>query len=396
MSADDRWALLRAARARVWRRGELEALDVLDEPVWVLDVAHLEHWWGNSAALGLWGKPTRAAFLAREQGSTMSAATRTRLEGILARVDAGEAVRERWTFYPDGRAPRPCDCTFSPLRIADDRSDAPRRALLIEGRVADEPPAQRRSVEALRHCGEMISLYTPEGAVLLRNPAALRTLGDPLEAAGDRFAAALVDPALAPEIRAALARGEVFRADLRVRTLAGEAWHDLEARATLDPVTGAPAALVIQRDVGEKIAQTEALREAHATVLAQSDELTRLAAPVLNLGQGVLALPLIGRVDRARLAAAGDALAALGPRAALRLVVFDLTGALALGADAALALRDAARRLRLQGIEAALSGLRPELVRALVTGVEGLGELVVYRDLEAALAAHAVLTPAAR
>ena len=77
-------------------------------------------------------------------------------------------------------------------------------------------------------------------------------------------------------------------------------------------------------------------------------------------------------------------------------MVFDLTGALALGADAALALRDAARRLRLQGIEAALSGLRPELVRALVTGVEGLGELVVYRDLEAALAAHAVLTPAAR
>ncbi len=76
--------------------------------------------------------------------------------------------------------------------------------------------------------------------------------------------------------------------------------------------------------------------------------------------------------------------------------MFDLTGALALGADAALALRDAARWLRLQGIEAALSGLRPELARAVATGASDLGELVVYRDLEAALAAHAALTTGPR
>ena len=370
----------------VYRRERLRALDVLRAPVWIFDLDHGVKWWVNLAAVALWGASDREELLART--SSMSEATRTRLEVHRRRFERGETTQERWTFYPDGQAPLLAECTLSGVWIADGEDAAPRLAMLVEARPLaawEVDPLERRSVEALRHVGEPVSLYTPEGAVLLRNPAAMRALGEPEAVPKDSDALGLsfVVPGEAALARAAL-DGEVRRFDVRLRTAEGERMHSVEARRTLDPVTGKEALLVCSRDVEERVVNEQRLERSRAQLAAQAEELERLAAPVLRVGSGVLVLPLIGRVDGARMEMA---LAALLPRIAsdrARAVIFDLTGAMFVDAETADSLRRALGTLRLLGCGAVVAGVLPGLARLLVQADARLGARA-YQTVEDAL-----------
>jgi rsbT co-antagonist protein RsbR len=160
--------------------------------------------------------------------------------------------------------------------------------------------------------------------------------------------------------------------------------HSVEARRTLDPVTGKEALLVCSRDVEERVVNEQRLERSRAQLAAQAEELERLAAPVLRVGSGVLVLPLIGRVDGARMEMA---LAALLPRIAsdrARAVIFDLTGAMFVDAETADSLRRALGTLRLLGCGAVVAGVLPGLARLLVEADARLGARA-YQSVEDAL-----------
>lgn len=340
----------------------------MQTPVVIVDYERGKHWWANRACLPLWGVTSREAMLAISAASPPhSETTRTRLAALQRLLERGETVRDRWTLYPGEMPPFVADCRFSGIWIAERRGEPGRSAMMIEMRVLgpdEAEPSERRGIEALRYLDEMVSLYAASGAGLMRNPAAVRALGD--AGPGDQFAASFADPAQADELRALLATGAVFHGELRVRTAAGERWYETEARTSLDPVTGQPAVLVNQRDISERRAAIAELQVSREQLAAQAEALRCLAAPVIRVGADVLALPLIGALDRERIEVALTALLAATAGGRIRRVVLDLTGAAVVDAAAADGLLRVVQVLRLQGVTPALSGIHPALAQAIV------------------------------
>lgn len=372
---------------------DLAVLDRLRTPMWIVDLAQAARWWCNRAGLAMWNSPSLAEWIGRNAMHPQSEATRTRMESLHRRFARGEVATERWTFYPDG-APAPviAECRASGFMIADNRDEVGRLGMLVEARPLNAEeihPAERRGYEALRHIGELVSFYAGTGEALLRNPAAIRALGEPVAPgeAEDQLRAGFADPAQVAELRACIAGNSVFRADALVRTATGERWYDTEARAVLDPVSGKPGVLVTQRDVAERRSHLEEIERSRELLAAQAEELRNLAAPVMRVGHGVLALPLIGKLDHARIQVA---VAALLERTAVERVsriVLDLTGAADIDEAAAEGLLRLLRVVRLQGVAPALSGIHPRLAVAIVAAGLELGDVPSFQTLEDALRA---------
>lgn len=368
-------------------RASLGELDRLRTPTWVVDLEHGEKWWCNRAGLKLWNAASLDEWVGRNATNTISEATRTRLHNLRRRFERGEVANDRWTFYPDGVDPVVAEVQVSGIVIADAPGEPGRMAMLVEARPLrrDEvDPVERRGYEALRYLGEPVSYYGAAGEALMRNPAAIRTFGDC--GGGDQLLASFVDPAQVVELRAALAEGAVWRADVLARTAAGEQWFDTEARASLDPVTGDHGVLVTQRDITERRAHLEELERRGQLLAAQAEALRHLAAPVIRVGPGVLALPLIGALDRARVDVALAALLARTGREPVTRVVLDLTGAAAVDLAVADGLLRIVRVLQLQGVKPALSGIHPELAQAIVRGGLELGGVRCFQSMADALA----------
>ncbi|WP_448208637.1 ATP-binding protein [Azospirillum sp. sgz302134] len=217
-------------------------------PIWVFDSQAPRMVWANRAALALWDSPNLAEFCARDF-SDMSEATRTRLAALHEELVAGQQPVDQWTFYPKG-CPVTARVRRTGIRLPDGRL-----AMLHEAQVIDQPidPATLRGVEALHHTNVMITLFTDDGRPLMRNPAAQRAYGPvaPERRAG-QLAEHLVRERDRRDLLQALADGETFSREVEVRTSAGRGWHGLDARRTLDPVTGAPLILLNERDVTDR------------------------------------------------------------------------------------------------------------------------------------------------
>lgn len=371
---------------------DLAILDRLRTPTWIVDLAHATKWWCNRAGLAMWNSPSREEWCSRNSTNRPSEATMIRMDTMRRRFEAGEVATERWTFYPDGAAPVVAECRASGIVVADGRGEPGRLAMLIEARplTADETyPSERRSYEALRYLDELVSYYADTGEALLRNPAATRALGDvaPSGRVDDQLRASFVDPAQADVVRASVEADRVYRADVLVRTVDGERWYETVARGTLDPVTGRRGVLVTQLDIADRLARVEELERSREQLAAQAEEMRRLAAPVMRVGPGVLALPLIGRLDADRLEAAVAALMQRTVAEPTTRVVLDLTGA-EFDAAAAAGLARLIAVLRLRGVAAALSGVTPRLAQACVHDGLDLGGVPCFPSLEDALQAR--------
>lgn len=153
--------------------------------------------------------------------------------------------------------------------------------------------------------------------------------------------------------------------------------------------TGANAILVTQTDVSERRAHVAEIERSRQQIAAQADALRRLSTPMISVGRGVLALPLIGSLDRERLDLARLALLARAGQGKIARVVVDLTGVVDVDADIGAGLLRITRALRLQGIASTFSGIRPELARAVVAAGIDLSEVPCVQSIEDALAAGA-------
>ncbi len=374
--------------ARTYTTADLASFDLLQTPVWVVDLDRPAQWWANLACLPLWHASDRAQMLARSGASQPSETSRTRLDVLRRKFERGETSLDRWTLYPNGGAPFVAECRSSGILFADEPGAPGRLAMLIEARVLgpdETDPHDRRGIEALRYLGELVALYADSGEGLMRNPAAVRAFGDP--GPGDQLAASLADPVLITQARACLTTNTVVRADVRVATPAGERWYDTVIRPSLDPVTGHPAILVTQRDVTERRAELLELEESRKRLAEQAQALRVLAAPVIRIGPGVLAVPLIGRLDHERIEVTLTALLAASTTHVTHVthIVVDLTGADVADAAGTDGLLRIVRVLRLRGVRVALSGIRPALAQAIVDGGLELSGLACFQSVADAL-----------
>lgn len=132
---------------------------------------------------------------------------------------------------------------------------------------------------------------------------------------------------------------------------------------------GEPAVQVIYVDVSGRKEAEEARRRAEAqeqVIRAQEELLLSLSAPLIPLGEGLLVMPLVGRITVERAGRLVEALtqgvAANGARAA----ILDVTGVPEADNTVVEALARAARAIRLLGAEVVLTGIQPSIARGLV------------------------------
>ena len=130
-----------------------------------------------------------------------------------------------------------------------------------------------------------------------------------------------------------------------------------------------------------------AQRSAEAERDRMRDELlSELSTPMIPLTDDVLAMPLIGRIDRDRAERVLATLLAGLTRARARFAILDITGVRDCDAEVARALVRASSAARLLGVEVIITGVRPEVARTLVTLGEGLGGAVTLATLQSGVA----------
>lgn len=137
---------------------------------------------------------------------------------------------------------------------------------------------------------------------------------------------------------------------------------------------------------GLRQAERERTALQQQVIAAQQAALAELSTPLMPVAEGVLVMPLIGAIDRAR---AEQILAAMMTGIAAqraRTVILDITGVHDVDSHAAEALVRAAEGARLLGAAAILSGITPALARTLVALGVPLHRLVAVGDLRSAVA----------
>jgi rsbT co-antagonist protein RsbR len=121
-------------------------------------------------------------------------------------------------------------------------------------------------------------------------------------------------------------------------------------------------------------------------ILRQQQEMLELSTPVVELWQGVLALPLIGTLDSARTQVVMETLLTRIVETGAVIAIIDITGVPTVDTLVAQHLLKTVSAARLMGAECIISGIRPQIAQTIVhLGVE-LGQVVTKSSLAAAFA----------
>ncbi len=225
----------------------LPAYDWLRTPIWAFHAGRARMVWANQAALQFWEADSLEEFLGRDF-SDMSDTTRTRLDQHLQEIRLGRHTLDQWTLYPKGH---PVNVLVKRSGLVTETGDL---ALMHEAQIFDQAidPEILRGVEAIRHTGVMVSMFTLDGHPLMQNPAAQSAYGLTVSGTFIALDRRFTDPADWADLSKAIAGRQVFHRETRMTTLRGPEWHGVDARIALDPVTGQPSLLINERDVSDR------------------------------------------------------------------------------------------------------------------------------------------------
>jgi rsbT co-antagonist protein RsbR len=138
-------------------------------------------------------------------------------------------------------------------------------------------------------------------------------------------------------------------------------------------------------DVSSSVRTKVELERRLATIEDQQRAIHELSAPVINVWDSVLTVPLIGVMDNERANELIERLLAAASRSSTRYVILDLTGVDALDTSIAGHLLRLLRSLRLLGVEGLVTGISPQVAQTMVgLGVE-LEDVRTFRSLRESL-----------
>ena len=153
-------------------------------------------------------------------------------------------------------------------------------------------------------------------------------------------------------------------------------------------------AVVVFRDITERRRHEREVAQQLVTEREKNETLERLriavqelSTPILEVWDGVLALPLIGVVDSKRSAQVMETLLESVVRMRGRYVILDVTGVEVLDTATADHLLKIVRAVELLGTRCVLSGVRPSVAQTLVELGVSFGKLVTLRNLKHGLKA---------
>jgi rsbT co-antagonist protein RsbR len=343
---------------RFKRLEEIEhGLELAPVPAWVLDVDGAAICWANTAGLELWRADTREDLYSRDVMSGAPEKVTTRLNDAIAQARAGHVVRDNWTFYPRG-IPTLVMLHMRGVLLPDGRFALLHFAIPVSGEL---PPEVQRTLNISRHTSFIVAYVNASGHILARNLAAMGAFGET-----PTWRVWFEQPSEADAMLAAALAGEVVRTRARVRSSAGLRWHQVDAQGIRDAVDGQLGVLVEHKDETERI-EAEALAESRRQRIdEQRREILTLSAPILDVGEQTLAIPIIGRLhDALSVDIMAQLLHSISERRA-RHMILDVTGVVEIDEPSLVRLRQMLRSIRLLGVKTTITGIRPALARELI------------------------------
>jgi len=174
-------------------------------------------------------------------------------------------------------------------------------------------------------------------------------------------------------------RDAIYRAIGQLSLSPGEI---LETTRALEDLTHQSARAIIDTYHQDII---ERLREASATQERLREAIQELSNPIIPLYNGVLVVPLVGRVDSARAQALTEALLEAIAREQAEMVLLDITGVAVVDTNVANHLMQTARAASLLGSQVVLVGISAEVAQTLVQLGLDLGRLVTLSNLQSGI-----------
>jgi rsbT co-antagonist protein RsbR len=121
-------------------------------------------------------------------------------------------------------------------------------------------------------------------------------------------------------------------------------------------------------------------------IARQQQELLELSTPVVQLWDGVLALPLIGTLDSARTQVVMESLLQRIVETGATIAIIDITGVPTVDTLVAQHLLKTVSAARLMGADCIISGIRPQIAQTIVHLGVALGDVITKATLAGALA----------
>lgn len=122
-----------------------------------------------------------------------------------------------------------------------------------------------------------------------------------------------------------------------------------------------------------------------AIIRRQQTEMMELSTPVVQLWDGVLALPLIGTLDSVRAQDVMESLLGAIVTRQAEVVIIDITGVQTVDTQVAQHLLRTASAVRLMGAQCVISGISPHIAQTMVQLGVDVGEVVTRSNIQGAL-----------
>lgn len=132
---------------------------------------------------------------------------------------------------------------------------------------------------------------------------------------------------------------------------------------------------------------TEAFQKTREEIISrQQQDMLELSTPVVELWDGILALPLIGTLDSARTQVVMESLLGRIVETGAGIAIIDITGVATVDTLVAQHLLKTVAAARLMGAECIISGIRPQIAQTIVHLGVDLGQVVTKASLASAFA----------
>lgn len=129
------------------------------------------------------------------------------------------------------------------------------------------------------------------------------------------------------------------------------------------------------------------IRGREDVILRQTDEITEISTPVIQIWEGILALPIIGTLDSARTQVVMENLLQRIVETGSSIAILDISGVPAVDSLVAQHLIKTISATRLMGAECIISGIRPEIAQTVVHLGIDLTNVLTKASLASALKA---------
>jgi rsbT co-antagonist protein RsbR len=263
-----------------------------------------------------------------------------------------------------------------------------RRKLAVIAQELRESESRQRAIIA--SLGEVVYTLDPEGRFTHYHvPKELAALSSPPDEVLGSTVNEVFPQDVAAQLRAAI--DEVLASD-ELRTLSYERERGGETRyfnakmsCLRDEDGEAVGVSVIERDLTEQVLARRALADRLALIEQQREAIRAMSTPILQVWDGVLALPILGAVDQPRSVAITEDLLDAITKSRARLVILDLTGVESITAASLVHFGRIMGAAELLGAECFMCGLRPAVARMMAELGMDFGATRTFRTMQSAL-----------